>query len=746
MIKAKYYLLPILIVGLIGCNNAKKEAESSIDQKVDSVLSLMTLHEKIGQMNQVSGHGMVTGPLDTNHAYYKDLIKEGKMGSMLNVVGSEYTQRLQQLAVEETRMGIPLLFAYDVIHGFKTIFPVPLGEAASWDLQAIENSARIAAIEASAAGQHWTFAPMVDITRDPRWGRIMEGAGEDPYYASKVAKARVLGFQGNNLNHNHTILACAKHFVAYGGAIGGRDYNTVDVSERSLHELYYPPFRAAIESGVSTFMTAFNDLNGIPATGHEKIIKDKLRTEWGFEGMIVSDWQSIWEMIPHGFAKDHQEAARKALNAGVDMDMMGYLYLEELEGLVQEGKISEKTIDEAVRRILRAKFALGLFEDPYKYSNPEREKKRLLHEDHLTAAHEMAKKSMVLLKNENALLPLSTDLKSIALIGPMAKNQDDLIGTWSAMGEGKDVISLYDGLINTLHPSAKIFYAKGCDIQGEDKSGFNEALAAARKADIVIAAVGESAMMSGEALCRADISLPGVQEELLLALHRTGKPVIAVLMNGRPLVLTGFHDQIPAILDAWLPGTMGGKAIADVLFGYYNPSGKLPVSFPYAMGQIPVYYNHKNTGRPPKEDERYTSKYLDIPNEPLYPFGYGLSYSDFKLTGVDFQPDSISMNENLKVTIRMKNNGPYDGEQVVQVYLRDMAASVTRPVKELIKFKKVFVPADGEKTIEFSISKEDLGFYGMNMNFITEPGLFRLMVGFNSRDVMEKEFSLTAKE
>ncbi|QKG80677.1 glycoside hydrolase family 3 N-terminal domain-containing protein [Tenuifilum thalassicum] len=738
----------ILVLAFWSCGNKDKIAKDSssklcidpvIEQKVDSVLKLMTIDEKIGQLNQLTGNGETTGPI-TFATEYQDAIRRGEVGSMLNVNGASYTYKVQKIAIEESRLGIPLLFGYDVIHGYKTIFPIPLGESACWDLDAIEKSARIAAIEASAAGQHWTFAPMVDIARDPRWGRVMEGAGEDPFYGSKVAVARIKGFQGENLADSNTILACAKHFAAYGAAMGGRDYNTVDISKRTLYEVYLPPFKAAVDAGVLSFMASFNEINGIPSSGNKDLMNGILKSDWNFKGFIVSDWASIREMLVHGIAADEYEAANLAMNAGIDMDMEGHIYINQLKKLLADGKITEKQIDDAVRRILRVKFMLGLFDDPYRYCDTAREKEMILNPRHLEIAREVARKSMVLLKNNN-VLPLSKNIKSVAVIGPLADNKDEIIGTWSARGEGKDAISVLTGVKQKV-PSAKILYAKGCDIAGESKAGFAEAIAKAKSADAVIVVVGEAAMMSGEALSRAFLDLPGVQKDLVLEINKLNKPMVVVLMNGRPLTIEWMDNSVPAILEAWLPGTMGGPAVADVLFGDYNPSGKLPITFPRNVGQIPLFYYHKNTGRPRDEAERYTSKYIDSPNTPLYPFGYGLSYTTFEYSNFGISAKEIGMSDTLKVWVDVTNTGKYDGEEVVQLYIRDIVGSVTRPVKELKGFKKVFIKSGEKVRVEFTLTASDLAFYTRTMEFKPEPGDFKVFVGGNSRDLQELSFRL----
>ena len=714
-------------------------AGAAYAEEVDSVLSLMTLDEKIGQLNQLSGDGEVTGPVTLNSSY-QEAIRNGEVGSMLNINSAGYTRKIQRIAVEETRLGIPLIFGYDVIHGYKTIFPVPLGESASWDLDAIEKSARIAAEEATAAGQHWTFAPMVDIARDARWGRIMEGAGEDPYLGSKVAAARVEGFQGMDLSKENTMVACAKHFVAYGAARAGRDYNTVDMSKRKLYEVYLPPFKAAVDAGVGTFMTSFNELNGVPVTGSQKHVEGILRDSWDYDGLVVSDWGSVMEQVVHGVAKDKKEASRYAMNATVDMDMEGHSYLPHMRQLIEEGVITEKQIDAAVRRILHKKFELGLFDDPYRYCDEEREERVTLTQEHREASRDVARKSMVLLKNEDNTLPFSKDIRNVAVVGPLGDSKKDMIGTWSAQGEPRHVITLLEGLKNAL-PDADINYVKACEVTGNDKSGFDEALRAAENADVVIAAVGEKAMMSGEALSRMDIGLPGVQEDLVLELAELDKPLAVVLFNGRPLVLTKVDKAAPAILESWLPGTEAGNAIADVLLGEYNPSGKLTATFPYSLGQVPIFYSHKKTGRP-KTEERYTTKYIDGPNKPLYPFGYGLSYTQFDYSNLSLNTNELKSGEKLKVSVNLKNTGDMDGEEVVQLYVRDMVGSVTRPVKELKGFKKINLKAGEEKTVEFVLDSEDLAFYNRDWEWGTEAGNFKVFVGGNSRDTMETEFEL----
>ncbi|MFT3682202.1 MAG: glycoside hydrolase family 3 N-terminal domain-containing protein [Ferruginibacter sp.] len=718
--------------------------KKSIDQKVDSVLKLMTLEEKVGQMNQYNGPWAATGPL-TNDDKLLDQIKDGKVGSMLNVTGVARTKELQQLALQ-SRLKIPLLFGQDVIHGFRTIFPIPLAEAASWDMKAIEQSARIAAVEAAAAGVHWTFAPMVDIARDPRWGRVMEGAGEDTYLGSLIATARVKGFQGKGLGNTDAVMACAKHFAAYGAAIGGRDYNSVDMSLRQLWEIYLPPFKAAADAGAATFMNSFNDLNGIPATGNAYLQREVLKGKWKFKGFVVSDWGSVGEMINHGFVKDNYEAAKAAANAGSDMDMESRSYIQNLAKLVKEGKVKLSVVDDAVRRILRMKFEMGLFDDPYKFSDDAREKQQWNNAEHLKAEREMAKKSIVLLKNEKQLLPVSKQTKTIALIGPFIKAKSDNLGFWSYdwPDDSSRITSVYDGIKNRLSSDAKILYAKGCNINDTSTAGFAEAIEAAKQADIVIMNVGEARDMSGEAKSRSSIRLPGVQEELIKAVHATGKPVVVMINAGRPLVFNWVADNIPAVLYTWWLGTEAGNAIADVLFGDHNPSGKLPMSFPLTEGQIPIYYNYYSTGRPAQNDSDrfYRSAYTDLSLYPKYPFGFGKSYTSFSYGTIELNKTSIKAGEKLIVKITVTNTGNYDGEETVQLYTRDLFGSVVRPVKELKGFQKIFLKKGESKEVIFNLTANDLRFYNDRLEYIYEPGDFKVYIGGSSADVKEASFKL----
>lgn len=742
----KLYLYFILVLSFLLINPLSKAQgynsnELIISTKVDSVLSIMTLDEKIGQLNQLS-FGIGWGPTIKVSVpdEYKEMIREGKIGSFLNAIGAEFTYELQKVAIQESRLKIPLIFGLDVIHGFKTTFPVPLGEAATWEPELVEKSAHYQALEASSAGIHWTFSPMVDIARDPRWGRIMEGSGEDTYLGSLMSAARVRGYQGDLSNEN--IIACVKHYAGYGGAEGGRDYNTVDISDRTLRDIYLPPFKAAIDAGAQTLMASFNEIGGIPSSGSRYLLTDILRDEWKFKGFVVSDWNSIGEMINHGFASDLKNAGEISINAGLDMDMESRSYITYLKKLVDEGKVKESVIDESVKRILRVKFLLGLFDDPFRYCSKEREQKNIMTNEIKNASLDVAKRSFVLLKNEDHILPLKKDYKKIAVIGPLANSKLDPLGEWNALGIEEDVISVLEGLKKYVGDKSEILYAEGCKITDASKDGFTEAINKAKDADLIILCVGESRSMSGEAYSRSSLDLPGVQEDLAKELLKTGKPIVAVLMNGRPLSINWLNDNADAILETWFAGTMTGDAVAQVLFGDYNPSGKLPVTFPRTVGQVPIYYNHKNTGRPGDEKNRYTSKYLDLPLTPLYPFGYGLSYTTFNYSDLNLDKYKITKNDELKIKVSIKNTGDYDGEEVVQLYIQDLVGSVTRPVKELKRFQKVFLKKGEEKTIEFFLSEKDLKFTDAKMNYNSEPGLFKVYVGTNSVDCLETKFEL----
>ena len=721
--------------------------KKTIDEKVDSVLKLMTLDEKVGQMNQYNGDWDATGPI-TPDGDKQNQIRKGMLGSMLNVTGVDHTRQLQQIAMQ-SRLKIPLLFGQDIIHGYRSTFPIPLAEAASWDLKAIQTSARIAATEAAAAGVHWTFAPMVDIARDPRWGRVMEGAGEDPYLGSLIATARVKGFQGKGLGNTDAIMACAKHFAAYGAAIGGRDYNSVDMSLTTLWNIYLPPFKAAADAGAATFMNSFNTLNGIPATGNKYLQRDILKGKWNFKGFVVSDWNSIGEMIPHGFAKDNYEAAEEAIGAGNDMDMESRSYIQNLAQLVKDGKVKIQLVDDAVRRILKKKFEMGLFDDPFKFCNKEREKQQWNNKSNLQAEKIMAEKSIVLLKNDNQLLPLNKSKlngKTIALIGPFIKGIRDNLGFWSYTwpDDSLRIVSAWKGIKNKLGDNTRLLYAKGCNINDTSRTGFQEAVETAQKADVVIMNVGEAADMSGEAKSCSNIHLPGVQEDLIKAIYATGKPVVVMIDAGRPLIFNWTADHIPGILYTWWLGTEAGNAMADVLFGDYDPSAKLPMSFPRSEGQIPVYYNHFNTGRPAKNDSdlNYVSSYIDLQNGPRFPFGYGLSYTKFSYGNIHLSASSFKPGQSLVATIQISNTGKYEGTETVQMYIRDLVGSIVRPVKELKGFQQVFLKPGESKTVRFTLSVNDLKFYNKDLKYNYESGDFKIFIGTNSEEGKEADFTL----
>ncbi len=728
----------------------------SLDQKVETLLSKMTLEEKIGQMNQYNGFWDFTGPAPKGgHAEKKyDDLKNGLVGSMLNVRGVKDVTAVQKVAVEQSRLGIPLIIGFDVIHGYKTISPIPIAEAASWDLDAIKKSAEMAALESSAAGINWTFAPMVDISRDARWGRVMEGAGEDPYLGSKIAEARVNGFQGNNLSLNSTIAACAKHFAAYGFAEGGRDYNTVDIGTSTLYNMVFPPFIAAKNAGVKTFMNSFNELNGVPATGNKYLQRDILKEEWAYDGFIVSDWGSITEMIAHGHAKDGKHAAELALNAGSDMDMESHLYVKHLENLVGDDKVDLNFIDDATRRILKVKYELGLFDDPYKYCNLEREKEITGSEEINNAALDIAKKSIVLLKNNNNLLPLKKEGQKIALIGALASDKTSPLGSWRIAADDNTAISVLEGM--NQYSGNTVTFAKGADlthgktefvtelkINTTDKSEFKKAKEVARNADVVVMVLGEHGFQSGEGRSRASLDLPGVQQELLEEIFSVNSNIVLVLNNGRPLAINWADENIPAILEAWQLGTQSGHAIAQVLYGDYNPSGKLPMTFPRNVGQVPLYYNYKNTGRPnlPGPDSVFWSHYNDEENTPLYPFGYGLSYSTFKYSNLSIT-NNFEKNSKIEITIDVKNTGAIEGKEVVQLYIRDKYASITRPVKELKGFELLNLKAGETKAAKFKLTEKELGFYDNEGKWILEKGEFEVYVGTNSQTQNKKSFEL----
>lgn len=735
-----------------------KSSVENVEAKVDSVLAMMTLEEKIGQLVQYNGSWDLTGPASGMDSKQKEEnLKNGRVGAMLNVLSVEATREAQKLVMENSRIKIPLMFGYDVIHGYKTIFPVPLGETASWDLEAMERSAQIAALESVAHGVNWTFSPMIDISRDARWGRIMEGSGEDPYLTSMVAVAKVKGYQGNDLADSQTIAATAKHFAGYGFAEAGRDYNTVHVGENELHNTILPPFKAAADAGVATFMNAFNDIDGTPATGHKILQRNVLKEDWDWNGFIVSDWGSIAEMIPHGFAKDLNHAAEISLKAGSDMDMEGGAYEASLKDLVQDGKIDEALIDDSVKRVLRVKFKLGLFEDPYRYSNAETLQK-ISFEDHRKEARDIARKSIVLLKNNNGILPLQPSVKSIAVIGPLADDKDTPIGNWRAQGEANSAVSVLEGIKNAVSKGTKVTYAKGADLgKGErsflmpleinktDKSGFAEAVKVAKAAEIVVLALGEDAFQTGEGRSQVDIQLAGVQQELLEEIYKVNKNIVLVLINGRPLEITWASENVPAIVEAWQLGTESGNAIAEVLFGKFNPSGKLPVSFPRAVGQEPLYYNQKNTGRPYSAEHVTYSAYTDEERDALYPFGFGLSYTTFEYGDPQLSSAEMQANGKIKISFSLKNTGQKAGKEVVQLYIRDLVASTTRPVKELKGFQLVELAAGETKSVEFTITEDMLEFYTANRKWEAEPGDFEVLIGGNSRDLKKEQFTLTQR-
>jgi beta-glucosidase len=726
-------LLSIRFLNPIAAQNYRPS--KGIEARVNALLKQMTLDEKIGQLTLYTTDWGSTGP--TIREGYKSDIRSGACGNLFNCHTIGFVRDLQKVAVEETRLKIPLLFGYDVIHGYKTIFPIPLGEAASWDMAAIEKSARVAAIEATAAGLNWTFAPMVDIGRDPRWGRVMEGGGEDTWLGCRIAEARVHGFQGKKLGDTDAMLACVKHYAAYGAPMGGREYNTVDMSERYFREYYLPPYEAAVKAGAATVMTSFNDYDGVPASGNKYLLDGILRKEWDFQGFVVTDYTSMNEMVTHGVVVDEKEAGELSLNAGVDMDLQGGIYQRFLKQSLKEGKVSKKQIDEAVRRVLRLKFELGLFEDPYKFCNAEREKKALLAPEHRAAARDLAKKSIVLLKNEQQVLPLKKTQK-IALIGPLADNKSELVGNWNGAGNVNDCVSLRDGF--SPEQRSMVLYTKGCELEGTDRSGFAAALQAAQSSDVVVVVVGEAAMMSGEACARAEIGLPAIQEELVLELCKTGKPVVVVLMNGRPIVIPKIAEKATAILETWWLGTEAGNAITDVLYGAYNPSGKLPMTFPRSVGQVPIYYNYKNTGRPFDPNSKWSSKYIDMPNSPQWPFGFGLSYTTF---GYQEPKVAIQTGGNLlTVTVSVTNTGKLAGEEVAQLYVRDLVGSVTRPVKELKGFQKIMLQPGETRELKFILTEKDLSFFRRDMTFGTEPGEYEIMVGGNSEELKKVKVRL----
>ena len=758
-------IISLLLFLTLTAQAQQKPADPKMKPYIDGLLAKMTQEEKIGQLNLVSVGFDVTGPVVSKDVEAN--IRKGLVGGVFNTYTPIAVRKLQEMALKESRLHIPLMFGYDVIHGHRTIFPVPLGLAASWDLKAIEQSARIAAEEATADGLDWVFSPMVDIARDARWGRIMEGSGEDPYLGSRIAEAMVRGYQGpgNDLTQTNTVMACLKHFALYGAAEAGRDYNTTDMSRQRMYNEYLPPYKAAIDAGVASVMSSFNDINGTPATGNKWLMTDLLRRQWGFKGFVVTDYTAINEMMEHGMGNAAQVSAL-ALNAGIDQDMVGEIFLNNVAQNVKSGTVAPAQLDAACRHILEAKYRLGLFQNPYRAVSAERATSTLMKPEFIAAARDIARRSLVLLKNERGTLPLKKT-GSVALIGPLANRQRDVIGSWSGAGDWKQAVSVEQGL-RAAAPGLKITYALGANIADDaqmlerlqayggelelDKRSSEdliaEAVRIAQAADVVVAVVGESQGMSGEAASRADLGLPGQQLALLKALKKTGKPLVLVLMNGRPLALPWEDKNADAILETWFAGTQAGNAIADVLLGDYNPSGKITATFPLAVGQEPLYYNHKNTGRPyggTDKLDKYKSRYLDVPNEPLYPFGYGLSYTTFAYGKPTLNKATIGPTEPLNVTVTVQNTGPTDGEEVAQLYLRDIVGSISRPVRELKSFQKIMLKKGESRTLTFRLSPNDLKFYNDNLNFVAEPGDFQVFVGGNSRDVQMVPFKLAAK-
>jgi beta-glucosidase len=725
-----------LAAGVVAATSfaAPASLDPATEKRIDVLIGEMTVDEKLGQLSQVATGA--TGPEFVAPDRLDEMATQGQVGSVLNLRGAAATNRLQRLAVEKSRLRIPILFGYDVIHGYRTVFPVPLAEASSWDVALAEKDASVAAREASSVGLHWTFAPMVDIARDPRWGRIVEGSGEDTFLGSAMAAARVRGFQGAKLGTPGHVIACAKHYVAYGAATGGRDYDAADISERTLREIYLPPFKAAVDAGAGTLMSAFNDLSGIPASANALTLTQVLRKEWGFEGFVVSDWNSVVELVQHGLAGGPADAAREALSAGVDMEMVSRTYATEGGALLAKGGLEPAQIDEAVRRVLRIKFRAGLFDHPY--VDEGRETAELLSPENRQAALEAARQSMVLLKNDGGVLPFRRELKSLAVIGPLADAAKEMIGAWSADGRGDESTSILDGIRKLASTGTRVVHVKGCEITGHENAAIDDAVKAARDAGAAVLVVGESADMSGEAASRSTLDLPGRQEELVRAVVETGVPVAVVLVNGRPLAIPWIAEHAPAILETWFLGTRAGDAVAEALFGEINPSGKLPVTFPRAVGQVPIFYNHRRVGRPPT-DQKYTSKYLDLPSTPLFAFGHGLSYTQFRYEDLRVSPEP---GRHVRVSAEVANVGGRQGDEVVQLYVRDEAASVTRPTKELRGFEKVRLAPGERRRVEFVLGPEHLAFLGRDLHWIVEPGSFRVWIGPSSAEGLEGTFEL----
>ena len=757
----KKTLTIIAIIFTITVNGYAQNGDAKMKFFIDALMKKMTVDEKIGQLNLPGSGDIVTGQAANSDIGKK--IREGKVGGLFNIKTVEKIRAVQKVAVEESRLKIPMLFGMDVIHGYETVFPIPLGLSCTWDMKAVERSAQIAAIEASADGINWTFSPMVDIARDPRWGRIAEGAGEDVYLGSQVAKAMVQGYQGNGVYSNKNIMACVKHYALYGAAEAGRDYNTTDMSRVRMFNEYMLPYKAAIDAGAGSVMASFNEVDGVPATGNKFLMTDVLRKQWGFKGFVVTDYTGINEMIEHGIG-DLQTVSARALNAGIDMDMVGEGFLSTLKKSLQQGKVTPAQIDAACRYILEAKYKLGLFADPYKYCDASRAKTDIFTEANRKEAREIAAQSFVLLKNQGNILPLKKT-GTIALIGPLADAKENMTGTWSVAANFSKSVSVLAGLQQAVGSTAKIIYAKGSNLDADSvfetyagmfgkafirdrrpaQQIIDEAVAIANQSDVVVAALGESAEMTGESSSRSNIEIPQAQKNLLMALLKTGKPVVLVLFTGRPLSLKWESENVPAILNVWFGGSEAGSAIADVLFGEVAPSGKLTTSFPQNVGQVPIYYNHKNTGRPLAEGkwfQKFRSNYLDVSNEPLYPFGFGLSYTNFTYSDITLSRKAIKLTETLTATVTITNSGAVAGKEVVQLYLRDIVASITRPVKELKGFQKIALQPGESKKVSFTISVNDLKFYNYDLKFAAEPGDFKLFIGGNSRDLKEADFKL----
>lgn len=756
-LKASLFLLTMLSAGAI----AQTSRDAKMDQFISSLMQKMTIDEKLGQLNLPGAGDITTGQASSSDIAKK--IEEGKVGGLFNIKTAQKIRDVQKIAVEKTRLKIPLIFGMDVIHGYQTVFPIPLGLSCSWDMPLIERSARIAAIEASADGINWTFSPMTDISRDARWGRASEGSGEDPYLGSQIAKAMVRGYQGDDLSRNNTIMACVKHFALYGAIEAGRDYNTVDMSRVRMYNEYFPPYKAAVEAGVGSVMTSFNEVEGVPASANKWLFTDVLRKQWGFNGFVVTDYTAINEMVDHGLG-DLRTVSALSLKAGVDMDMVGEGFLGTLKQSLEEGKISQQEIDMACRRVLEAKYKLGLFEDPYRYCNIRRSKTEIFTPAHRKEARATAAQSFVLLKNDHNVLPVKKS-GTIALIGPLADATENMTGTWSVAADFSKSVSLLNGLKSAVGKQAKIVYAKGSNLTADPKleeraTMFgkslrrdnrsaeeirNEAIQIAKQSDVIVAALGESAEMSGESSSRTDIGIPDVQQELLKELLKTGKPVVLVLFTGRPLTLKWESENVPAILNVWFGGSEAGDAIADVLFGDVNPSGKLSMTFPQVVGQVPLFYNHKNTGRPLAEGkwfEKFRSNYLDVSNDPLYPFGFGLSYTKFEYSDIKLSSNTLQHGQEITASVTVRNAGAVEGKEVVQLYIRDLVGSITRPVKELKGFQKISLKPGESREVSFKITEDDLKFYNSNLDFVAEPGDFKLFIGTNSRDVREADFKL----